>query len=58
MGIVFDTDIMGLQQLKVDERGPVPTAAAMLRDVINLTVDGRLVDWYIVTLVMGTFVRC
>ncbi len=25
-----------LQQLKVDERGPVPTAAAMLRDVINL----------------------
>jgi homoserine dehydrogenase len=37
MGIVFDTDIMGLQQHKVDERGPVPTAAAMLRDVINLT---------------------
>ncbi len=36
MGIVFDTDIMGLQQLKVDERGPVPTAAAMLRDVITL----------------------
>jgi homoserine dehydrogenase len=36
MGIVFDTDIMGLQQLKVDERGPVPTAAAMLRDVIML----------------------
>jgi homoserine dehydrogenase len=37
MGIVFDTDIMGLQQFKVDERGPIPTAAAMLRDVINLT---------------------
>ncbi len=36
MGIVFDTDIMGLQQFKVDERGPVPTAAAVLRDVINL----------------------
>ena len=36
MGIVFDTDIMGLQQFKVDERGPVPTAAAMLRDVITL----------------------
>jgi homoserine dehydrogenase len=36
MGIVFDTDIMGLQQLKVDERGPIPTAAAMLRDVIML----------------------
>ena len=28
MGIVFDTDIMGLQQFKVDERGPVPTAAS------------------------------
>jgi homoserine dehydrogenase len=38
MGIVFDTDIMGLQQLKVDERGPIPTAAAMLRDVINLMI--------------------
>lgn len=38
MGIVFDTDIMGLQQFKVDERGPVPTAAAMLRDVITLLV--------------------
>jgi homoserine dehydrogenase len=41
MGIMFDTDIMGLQQLKVDERGPVPTAAAMLRDVISLTMDHR-----------------
>jgi homoserine dehydrogenase len=39
MGIVFDTDIMGLQQFKVDERGPTPTAAAMLRDVITLTGD-------------------
>jgi homoserine dehydrogenase len=36
MGIVFDTDIMGLQQYKVDERGPVPTAGAMLRDVVSL----------------------
>jgi homoserine dehydrogenase len=36
MGIVFDTDIMGLQQFKVDERGPGPTAAAVLRDVINV----------------------
>ncbi len=34
MGIVFDTDIMGVQQFKVDERGPMPTAGAMLRDVI------------------------
>jgi len=39
MGIVFDTDIMGLQQFKVDERGPIPTAAAMLRDVINISTD-------------------
>ncbi|MGQ9839391.1 MAG: homoserine dehydrogenase [Anaerolineae bacterium] len=39
MGIVFDTDIMGLQQFKVAERGPVPTAGAMLRDVITLLVD-------------------
>jgi homoserine dehydrogenase len=39
MGIVFDTDIMGLQQLKVDERGPVPTAGAMLRDVIRLATQ-------------------
>ena len=39
MGIVFDTDIMGVQQFKVDERGPIPTAAAMLRDVINLSVS-------------------
>jgi homoserine dehydrogenase len=37
MGVVFDTDIMGLQQFKVDERGPVPTAGAMLRDVITLS---------------------
>jgi homoserine dehydrogenase len=39
MGVVFDTDIMGLQSYKVDERGPVPTAAAMLRDVITLMED-------------------
>ncbi|MCX7707681.1 MAG: homoserine dehydrogenase [Anaerolineae bacterium] len=41
MGIVFDTDIMGLQQFKVDERGPVPTAGAMLRDVITLVTAGN-----------------
>jgi homoserine dehydrogenase len=39
MGIVFDTDIMGLQQYKVYDRGPAPTAGAMLRDVINLMRD-------------------
>ncbi|MCS7220553.1 MAG: homoserine dehydrogenase [Anaerolineae bacterium] len=36
MGIVWHTDIMGTQFAKVDERGPMPTAAAMLRDLINL----------------------
>jgi homoserine dehydrogenase len=41
MGIVFDTDIMGLQQFKVDERGPIPTAAAMSRDVINLSAGSN-----------------
>lgn len=44
MGIVFDTDIMGLQQFKVDERGPIPTAAAMLRDVITLMSAGGPVN--------------
>jgi len=36
MGIVWYTDLMGVQFAKVDERGPTPTAAAMLRDVISL----------------------
>ncbi len=36
MGIVWHTDIMGMQFAKVNERGPVPTAAAMLRDLISL----------------------
>lgn len=36
MGVVWHTDIMGVQFAKVDERGPLPTAAAMLRDVINI----------------------
>ncbi len=38
MGVVWHTDIMGVQFAKVDERGAVPTAAAMLRDLVNLTV--------------------
>jgi len=36
MGIVWHTDIMGVQFARVDERGPIPTAAAMLRDLVNL----------------------
>ena len=39
MGIVFETDTMGRQQYKVDERGPVPTAATVLRDVVNLAAN-------------------
>jgi hypothetical protein len=33
---------MGLQQFKVDERGPVPTAGAMLRDVINVSLSTQI----------------
>ncbi|HIQ04685.1 MAG TPA: homoserine dehydrogenase [Anaerolineae bacterium] len=36
MGIVYHTDIMGVQFAAVDERGPIATAAAMLRDLVNL----------------------
>ncbi len=36
MGIVWHTDNMGVQFAKVDERGPIPTAAAMLRDLVDL----------------------
>lgn len=36
MGIVFYTDIYEEIYLKVDERGPGATAAAMLRDIVNL----------------------
>ena len=41
MGIVYYTDIMGIQFAAVDERGPLPTAAAMLRDVVNLATTTR-----------------
>ncbi len=41
MGIVYYTDIMGVQSAIVDERGPLPTAAAMLRDVVSIYADGR-----------------
>ena len=36
MGIVYYTDIMGVLSASVDEFGPVPTGAAMLRDVIDI----------------------
>ncbi len=41
MGVVWHTDIMGTQFAKVDERGPVPTAAAMLRDLVNIFREDR-----------------
>jgi len=37
MGIVFHTDIYEEIAMKVDERDPTATAAAMLRDVVNLS---------------------
>jgi homoserine dehydrogenase len=36
MGIVYHTDIAGRASATSAERGPVPTAAAMLRDLIDL----------------------
>lgn len=36
MGIVYYTDIMGTIAVSIAERGPVPTAAAVLRDVVTV----------------------
>jgi homoserine dehydrogenase len=36
MGVVYYTDIAGRQSAATLERGPVPTAAAMLRDVLEI----------------------
>ena len=36
MGIVFHTDIFEIISMKIDERGPQGTAAAMLRDCVTL----------------------
>jgi homoserine dehydrogenase len=36
MGIIYHTDIFEDMYLKIDERGPLATAAAMLRDSVNL----------------------
>ena len=36
MGVVFHTDIFETMYLKIDERGPTATAAAMLRDAVHL----------------------
>jgi len=44
MGIVFHTDIFEDVYLKIDERGPRGTAAAMLRDAVHLTRRPELHD--------------
>jgi homoserine dehydrogenase len=36
MGVVFESDLFESILISIDERGPTGTAAAMLRDVINL----------------------
>lgn len=40
MGIEIRSDLYGLMFHKIWEREPLPTAAAMLRDAVNLLVDG------------------
>jgi homoserine dehydrogenase len=39
MGIVYYTDIGGRTSATTLERGPTPTAAAMLRDLIDLVAS-------------------
>ena len=39
MGVVYYTDIAGRQSATTLERGPVPTAAAMLRDMIEIVTQ-------------------
>jgi homoserine dehydrogenase len=36
MGVVFESDLFESIFISIDERGPTGTAAAMLRDVVNL----------------------
>jgi homoserine dehydrogenase len=36
MGVVYHTYIAGRQSATTLERGPIPTAAAMLRDMIEI----------------------
>ena len=40
MGIEIRSDLYGLMFHKIWEREPLPTAAAMLRDAVNLLADG------------------
>ncbi|MFO7698127.1 MAG: homoserine dehydrogenase [Anaerolineae bacterium] len=36
MGVVYHTDYMGVISAVIEEKGPVPTSAAVLRDIINI----------------------
>ncbi|MBM3190131.1 MAG: homoserine dehydrogenase, partial [Chloroflexi bacterium] len=36
MGVVYHTDYMGVISAVIEEKGPAPTAAAVLRDMINV----------------------
>ena len=36
MGVVYYTDYMGIISAVIEEKGPVPTSAAVLRDIINI----------------------
>jgi homoserine dehydrogenase len=38
MGVVYYTDYMGVISAVIEEKGPVPTSAAVLRDMINVYV--------------------
>ena len=40
MGVVYHTDFMGIISAVIEARGPVPTSAAVLRDMINVYVGG------------------
>ncbi|NLV74536.1 MAG: homoserine dehydrogenase [Chloroflexi bacterium] len=39
MGVVYETDYMGVISAVIEEKGPVPTSAAVLRDMINIYRD-------------------
>jgi homoserine dehydrogenase len=41
MGVVYATDIYGTITAIIDEPSPVPSAATMLRDVLDIYVEGR-----------------
>ena len=40
MAVVYYTDYMGVISAVIEEKGPVPTSAAVLRDMINVYVAG------------------